>query len=68
MSWDRQGQQVAGIYLKAYTVSGTVVESRVKYGGSVRHTVRLDQPTEVFGRTAEYLLLDEEDLLQNNNG
>ena len=60
--WNREGQTVAGMYLKAYAVSGTVVESRVKYGGTVQHTVKLDAPATVFGRQAEVLLLDEEDL------
>lgn len=62
MSWNREGQQVAGVYLGAYTVSGRVTESRVRYGGTVQHTVKLDRPVEVFGRTAEILLLDEGDL------
>lgn len=62
--WNREGQQVAGVYINSYTVSGTVTESRVKYGGRVQHTVKLDQPVEVFGRRAEVLLLDEEDLFR----
>lgn len=67
MSWDRQGQQVAGMYLKSYAVSGIVTESRVCYGGAVQHTVKLHKPTEVFGRTAEVLLLDEQDLFKTTN-
>ncbi len=62
MNWNLEGQRVAGVYLNAYTVSGTVVESRVKYGGQVQHTVQLDQPLQVFGRSAEVLLLDNEEL------
>jgi hypothetical protein len=53
---------VAGVYLNAYTVSGLVTESRVKYGGAVQHTVQLDTPLEVFGRVADVLLLDEKEL------
>lgn len=60
--WNREGQRVAGVYLNTYTVSGLVTESRVKYGGTVQHTVKLDQPTTVFGRVADVLLLDEADL------
>ena len=63
MSWKREGQVVAGIYLKSYTVIGTVESSRVKYGGSVQHTVVLSQPIEVFGTPRDRLLLDEGDLL-----
>jgi len=62
MSWNKEGQRVAGVYLGAYTVTGTVVNSRVKYGGRVQHQVILDKPVTVFGRTAEELLLDDEEL------
>ena len=64
--WNREGQQVAGTYLQAYTVIGVVTESRVKYGGRVQHTVKLSTPVEVFGRQADHLLLDEEDLFHKN--
>ena len=62
MSWNKEGQQVAGVYLGAYAVSGLVTESRVRYGGTVQHTVKLDAPVKVFGRSAEVLLLDDNDL------
>jgi hypothetical protein len=64
MMWNKEGQRVAGVYLGAYTVSGLVTESRVRYGGSVQHTVKLDAPVEVFGRSADVLLLDDGDLFQ----
>jgi hypothetical protein len=62
MSWNKEGQRVAGVYLGAYAVTGTVINSRVKYGGKVQHQVILDEPVTVFGRTAEELLLDDEEL------
>jgi len=62
MSWNKEGEHVVGVYLGAYTVSGTVVNSRVKYGGRVQHQVILDKPVVVFGREAEELLLDDEEL------
>ena len=62
MSWNKEGQRVAGVYLGAYTISGTVINSRVKYGGKVQHQVILDKPVTVFGREAEELLLDDEEL------
>lgn len=64
--WNREGERVAGVYIKAYTVSGIVTESRVKYGGTIQHTVKLDESITVFGRVAETLLLDEEDLFVKN--
>ena len=60
--WNREGQRVAGLYLKSYAVSGVVTESRVKYGGTVQHTVELDAAINVFGRVADVLLLEEADL------
>lgn len=65
MSWYREGQRVVGVYLGQYTVTGTVTESRVRYGGTVQHTVKLDAPVEVFGRTADVLLLDEDNLFKS---
>jgi hypothetical protein len=62
MNWNKEGQQVAGIYLGAYTITGRVQSSRVKYGGRVQHRVLLDTPLEVFGRVAEELLIDDEEL------
>jgi hypothetical protein len=61
MNWNKEGQQVAGVYLGAYTVTGVVQSSRVKYGGRVQRRVLLDTPVEVFGRIAEELLLDDEE-------
>lgn len=61
MSWDREGQHVAGVYL-GYCVSGTVTSSRVKYGGAVQHTVTLDTPAELFGSLRGVVLIDEKEL------
>lgn len=62
MDWNLEGRKVAGVYLGAYTVSGTVTDSRVKYGGKVQHTVKLDNPVMIFGRSADVLLLDNDEL------
>lgn len=61
--WHKEGQQVSGVYLQTYFVKGTVTESRIRYGGQVQHTVKLDQPMDVFGRSADVLLLDDKDLI-----
>ena len=63
MSWNLEGQRVAGVYLGAYTVEGTVIWSRVKYGGMVQHTVQLDQPLELFGNQRDSVLLDHNELI-----
>jgi len=64
MGWNLEGQRVVGVYLDAYTVAGTVIWSRVKYGGTVQHTVQLDQPLELFGNQRDSVLLDHNELIQ----
>jgi hypothetical protein len=64
MRWNLEGQRVAGVYLGAYTVKGTVIWSRVKYGGMVQHTVQLDQPLDLFGNQRDSVLLDHNELIQ----
>ena len=59
MSWDRTGQKVSALYLKAHPVSGTVLDSRVKYGGTVQHTLQLDPPRVLFGTHRDLLIVNE---------
>lgn len=42
-SWDRSGECISGLYLSTYPVTGVVLESRVRYGGKVQHTVVLSK-------------------------
>lgn len=46
-NFDRQGQWVIAKYLDSAWVTGTVQETRVKYGGKVQHTIVSDSPTYV---------------------
>ena len=57
--WNLEGQYVTGLYLQKFPVSGEVINSRVKYGGSVQHTVKLSKPIEVFGAIKLIVLLDD---------
>lgn len=41
MAWHREGEHVQALYMNQ-PVSGRVLESRVKYGGRVQHTLELD--------------------------
>ena len=64
MNWNREGQRVFAEYLNQFPVTGIVESSRVKYGGSVQHTVLLDSPVQVYGsewRTR--LLIDEQQIV-----
>ena len=56
--WNLENCRVTGNYMGIALVSGMVTESRVKYGGSVCHTVELDKPITVFGALRERVILD----------
>lgn len=60
--WNLEGQHITGEYLGAYQVAGTVIHSRVKYGGGICHTVALDEPIVVFGATRDRVILDNSDI------
>jgi len=56
--WDLENCRVTGNYMGSIPVAGMVTESRVKYGGTVCHTVELDKPITVFGSVRERVILD----------
>lgn len=60
--WHLEGMKVWGTYLDLFPVGGTVTESRVKYGGKVCHTVKLNSPIEVFGARRETVILEHSDI------
>ena len=59
MSWNLTGKRINGLYLGMWPYTGTVMESRVKYGGKVQHTVQVDEPFKVYGEVRETILVDE---------
>ena len=60
MSWDLTGKHVEAMYLGSIAISGVVSESRVAYGGRVKHTVKLDAPITVYGRGPRTSVIIEE--------
>ena len=52
-NWILEGTRVKGLYLETFPVEGIVTESRVTFGGGVKHTVALDTPMEVYGSVRE---------------
>ena len=71
MKWDLTGDRVNGLYMGLFPYSGLVTESRVKYGGDVQYTVKVDEPFKVYGAVRDIVLvsvteinriLDERDL------
>lgn len=57
MQWNLEGKRINGIYLGLFPYTGTVTESRVKYGGEVQHTVRVDEPFKVYGEVRNVILV-----------
>ena len=55
--WNLEGLTVRGTYF-GLPVEGVVTESRVKYGGTVQHTVDLFFPITMFGDERTSVLLD----------
>jgi len=55
--WNLEGLTVRGEYF-GLPVEGVVTESRVKYGGTVQHTVNLFFPITMFGSERTTVLLD----------
>jgi hypothetical protein len=56
--WNLTGLYIKGRYLGDMPVTGLVVHSRVKFGGSVQHSVELSDPLTVYGSVRERVLLD----------
>lgn len=44
-NFDRKGQWIIAKYLDSAWVTGIVVDTRVKYGGKVQHSIVSDSPT-----------------------
>jgi hypothetical protein len=65
MSWILDGQKIKANYL-GETVTGVVVDSRVKYGGKVQYTVELDAPVQFRWRSepTDRVLVDRDELLE----
>jgi len=59
MQWNLEGKRINGMYLGLFPYTGTVESSRVKYGGSVQHTVKVDEPFKVYGEMRERILVED---------
>lgn len=57
MKWDLAGERVNGLYMGLFPYTGLVLESRVKYGGDVQHTVEVDEPFRVYGAVRDRVLV-----------
>lgn len=62
--WDLTGKQIVGNYVDTFKVSGIVRESRVGFGGLVRHYVNLDVPVKVFGSERQSVVIEAQQVLE----
>lgn len=64
MGWNKDGSAIKAEYCGT-TFTGVVLESRVKYGGTVQYRVRAFEPFYVDSLKAERetVLVDEDDVL-----
>jgi len=63
MNWVLEGMHVTAKYLNEFSVSGLVVLSRVTHGGEITHHVELDNPIQVYGRTANVVIVKHKEIL-----
>jgi hypothetical protein len=57
MDWNLEGKRINGLYMGLFPYVGTVESSRVKYGGQVQHTVKIDEPIKVYGALRDRILV-----------
>jgi hypothetical protein len=62
MKWDLTGERINGMYMGLWPYSGLVTESRVKYGGTVQHTVLLDEPIKAYGTVRDVVLVTDKEV------
>lgn len=62
--WDLTGKSVVVNYVDTFKVSGIVRESKMMYGGSVRHYINLDVPVKVFGSERDSVVVDAAQVLE----
>ena len=63
INWNLQGQTVTGHYVSTFLVTGTVINSYVLLGGRVKHSVQLNEPTEILGSIREIVVLSHEEIV-----
>jgi hypothetical protein len=62
--WDLEGYHIKAVYLDEFDVSGVVELSRVRYGGGVCHTIKLESPINVYGSVRDRCIVQHEDVTQ----
>ena len=58
MSWNLEGKRISGKYLGCFPYTGFVSESRVAYGGKIKHFVELDEELTAFGTVRDTIIAE----------
>lgn len=65
-NFDRTGQKCVATYMGTTIITGIILESRVKYGGKVQHTVQSTEDVVFYGEkriVGSHFLVEESELL-----
>lgn len=63
MDWDLTGKFVKALYVGDFPVYGKVEESRVAYGGGVKHHLQLIEPVVVFSAVRNHVCVDADEIV-----
>ena len=67
MSWNLEGLCIEATYLDDFAVEGLVENSRVAYGGEVKHTIVLRNPIVIYGAERDRLIIDNKNVRRVKN-
>ena len=64
--WNMSGVTVKGLYIGEYEVEGLVLASRITYGGTVQHEIKLNKTTRVtpnrIAKQYESVIVEDKDI------
>jgi len=63
MSWNLEGKVIDALYCGVIPVRGEVTLSRVCYGNYVKHYIKLDKPTDIYGDIREQVVVKDGDVV-----
>jgi hypothetical protein len=63
-NWYLEGHKVRGSYFGEFDVTGTVTNSRVKYGGAVSHHVSLDVKVKINGTVRDSVMMNQNEIME----
>lgn len=64
MDWILEGRIVKAMYIGKIPIYGKIHESRIAYGGKIKHHIELIEPISVFGSIRKHVQIDEESIVE----